>query len=243
MAQKSVVITGASRGIGRSIALNYARRGYQVAISCRKSRAELDKTAAQIRELGAECLACQKDMGNFKEAEDFIGQAAERFGAPDILINNAGISYLGLLQEMSCEEWELVLRTNLTSAFHCCKLIIPHMLRKHKGHIVNISSVWGGAGASMEVAYSASKGGMNAFTKALAKELAPSGIQVNAIACGIIDTDMNKFLSETERNHLLNEIPAGRMGTPEEVAELTMHITESPAYLTGQIISMDGGWI
>ena len=136
-----------------------------------------------------------------------------------------------------------MLHMNLTSAFNCCKLAIPYMVQQKQGKIINISSVWGVCGASCEAAYSASKGGVNALTMALAKELAPSNIQVNAIACGAIDTDMNRFLAPEERQALLEEIPMGRMGTPEEAAQLILKLLESPAYLTGQIIRLDGGWI
>ena len=161
----------------------------------------------------------------------------------DILINNAGISHIGLLQDMSIEEWNQVLNTNLTSAFSCSKYAIPDMITRKQGKIINISSIWGCSGASCEVAYSASKGGLNLFTQALAKELAPSNIQVNAIACGVIDTDMNRCFSDEERAALVEEIPAGRMGAPEEVAQLALHIAEDCNYLNGQIITLDGGWI
>lgn len=161
----------------------------------------------------------------------------------DILINNAGISHIGLLQDMSIEEWNQVLNTNLTSAFSCSKYAIPDMITRKQGKIINISSVWGCSGASCEVAYSASKGGLNLFTQALAKELAPSNIQVNAIACGCIDTQMNACFSEEERATLTDEIPAGRFGMPEEVASLVLTLAEGNEYLTGQIITLDGGWI
>ncbi len=142
----------------------------------------------------------------------------------DVLVNNAGISYIGLLQDMTPEEWDRVLSTNLTSCFLTCRLAVPLMVHAKKGRILNISSVWGAAGASTEAAYSASKGAVNSLTKALAKELAPSNIQVNALACGVIDTDMNRCFSEEERQALMEEIPAGRFGTPEEAAVLACQI-------------------
>ena len=144
---------------------------------------------------------------------------------------------------MSPDEWHNIVEANLTSVFNCCKLAIPIMLSRHAGKIVNISSVWGCVGASTEVAYSATKGGINSFTKALAKELAPSNIQVNAIACGIIDTDMNGFLNDDELQSVLDEVPAGRIGKPEDVAKLAFDITNTSDYLTGQVIKLDGGWI
>ena len=143
---------------------------------------------------------------------------------------------------MTPDDWNRVISSNLTSVFNCCSLAIPMMLKKKSGKIINISSVWGNVGASCEVAYSASKGGMNAFTKALAKELAPSNIQVNAIACGAIDTEMNQFLSEDDRLSLIEEIPANRLGQANEVAEFAYQLATASAYLTGQIISLDGGW-
>ncbi len=151
---------------------------------------------------------------------------------------------MGLLTDMKDEDWRRVLGTNLDSLFYTCRAAVPGMVKRHEGRIINISSVWGNVGASCEVAYSASKGGVNSFTKALAKELAPSGISVNAIACGVIDTDMNRNeLSEQELSELEEEIPVGRMGSPEEVAELVLHICDAPLYFTGQVITMDGGWI
>jgi 3-oxoacyl-[acyl-carrier protein] reductase len=144
---------------------------------------------------------------------------------------------------MSYDDWSNVINTNLNSCFLTCKNAIPEMVKRHKGKIINISSVWGNVGASMEVAYSASKGGMNTFTKALAKELAPSNIQVNAVACGFIDTDMNKCYSGEEIRAVIEEIPADRMGKPQEVARLVGMLCDGNEYLTGQIITLDGGWI
>ena len=150
----------------------------------------------------------------------------------DILINNAGISHIGLLQDMSIEEWNQVLNTNLTSAFSCSKYAIPDMITRKQGKIINISSIWGCSGASCEVAYSASKGGLNLFTQALAKELAPSNIQVNAIACGVIDTRMNACFDAEERSELENEIPAGRFAAPSEVADFVQQLIDAPSYQT-----------
>ena len=144
--------------------------------------------------------------------------------------------------EMSPESWHQVIDTNLSSLFYTSRRAIPLMLQKHRGNIINISSVWGSCGASMEVAYSASKGGVNSFTKALAKELAPSGIQVNAIACGLINTEMNLCFSDEERRSLIEEIPADRMGNTAEVAQMVCSVLSMPAYATGQILTIDGGW-
>ena len=239
---KTVLITGASRGIGRAIALEYAKRKYNIVI-CARNGAALENTADEIRALGAACLAVTCDVGKYADVERLFSEVTGHFGDIDVLINNAGISHIGLLQDMSIEEWNNIVNTNLSSVFSCCKLAIPGMVRKQSGSIINISSVWGVAGASCEAAYSATKGGINSFTKALAKELAPSGINVNAIACGAIDTDMNAFLSEDERASLIEEIPAGRMGRAEEVGKLAYQLGSEDSYLTGQIIQLDGGWI
>ena len=239
---KTAVITGASRGIGRSIALKYAKMGYQLAICCKQDRTALEETRAGILSCHTSCISFIGDMGNHEDVKNFFDEILSRYGKIDVLINNAGISYLGLLQDMTPEEWNQVISTNLNSVFYCSKAAIPDMVRRKSGKILSISSIWGDHGASMEVAYSASKGGVNAFTKALAKELAPSGICVNAIACGVIDTSMNAFLSEEERQALIEEIPAGRMGTCEEVAELAYTLGRESNYLTGQIITMDGGF-
>ena len=173
----------------------------------------------------------------------FITQIFKEIDTLDVLINNAGISYIGLLQEMSVDDWHHVMQTNLDSVFYTSKLAIPIMLRKKSGKIINISSIWGNSGASMEVAYSASKGAVNSFTKALAKELAPSNIQVNAIACGVIDTDMNRCFSDEERQSIIDDIPSDRFGQPEEVGALVCQMLSSPSYFTGQIITIDGGYL
>jgi 3-oxoacyl-[acyl-carrier protein] reductase len=150
---------------------------------------------------------------------------------------------MGLLTDMTLAEWNHIFQTNLTSVFVICQKLLPAMIRRGQGKIINISSVWGNVGSSMEVAYSATKGGLNSFTKALAKEVAPSGVQVNAIACGLIDTDMNACFSEDDLETVIADIPADRIGKPEEVADLCLQLVQAPEYLTGQIIALDGGWI
>lgn len=243
MAHKTVLITGASRGIGRAIAQIFAEAGWSVGICCKKNIAELSEVKKYIEATGSQCFDFIGDMGCYEEAQKFITEARKVLGPIDCLVNNAGISHIGLLSDMHAEEWNEIIQTNLTSVFNCCKQVIPDMVARQSGSIINISSVWGSCGASCEVAYSSSKGGMNAFTKALAKELAPSRITVNAIACGAIDTEMNQFLSKEERDRLIDEIPACRMGTPEEVGRLALQLAGKHSYLTGQIITLDGGWI
>ncbi|MCR5404488.1 MAG: SDR family NAD(P)-dependent oxidoreductase [Butyrivibrio sp.] len=239
--RKKVLITGASRGIGRAIAETFAKEKYDIIVTCKESVNTLKELAVKLNETcGISCTACRCDAGDYEAVKNLFSQ----IGDVDILINNAGVSYMGLLTDMEYEDWRTVLGTNLDSVFNTCRFAVPGMVRKKKGKIINISSVWGEVGASYEVAYSASKGGVNALTKALAKELAPSRIQVNAIACGVIDTDMNRNdLSKEELKQLCEEIPAGRMGKPSEVAKLVLKLCEAPDYLTGQIITLDGGWI
>lgn len=243
MAQKTVLVTGASRGIGKAIATKFAKKGYNIAINCVHSEDRLLQAKREIESYQVPCLAYLGDMGKIEDCQELFNQIRKQFGSLDVLVNNAGVAYIGLLQDMSPEDWNRVIQTNLTSVFNCCKLAIPGMVSRKQGKIINISSVWGIVGASCEVAYSATKGGINAFTKALAKELAPSNIQVNAVACGAIDTEMNQWMDDDEFISLVEEIPAGRLGKAEEVADLVYHLGYKNSYLTGQVIGLDGGWI
>ena len=238
---RNVLITGASRGIGKSIAKAFAKQGDNLILTCLNSIEDLEKYAAELeKEFGIRVRAAKCNMSDYEAVKALFADIDDL----DILINNAGVAYIGLLTDMEKEDWDRVLGTNLDALFFTSKFAVPMMLKKHSGRIINISSVWGNVGASCEVAYSASKGGVNSFTKALAKELAPSGIAVNAIACGVIDTDMNrKHLSDEDLEELKNEIPMDRLGRAEEVAELTVKLSDAPSYMTGQIITIDGGWI
>lgn len=237
---KYALVTGASRGIGHAIAVSLAEEGYHLYLTCRHSADRLSELTAQLTaQYGILCMPVTADVGN----PDDVDELFTHIDRLDLLVNNAGISYVGLLHEMSVADWREVMGTNLDSLFYTSRHAIPLMLNNHSGKIINISSVWGNVGASMETAYSATKGGVNGFTKALAKELAPSGIQVNAIACGVIDTDMNKCFSAEELEVLRNEIPADRIGRPSEVAQMVRSLLHAPDYLTGQIITLDGGWI
>lgn len=239
MRRKVALVTGASRGIGKAIAEAFAKEGYDLFITCRDSVKILEAFADSLSEkYNIICTPCAGDISN----PDDVERIFENIYELDVLVNNAGISYIGLLTDMNVDEWNSVISVNLNSAFYMCKKAVPLMLSKKEGKIINISSIWGERGASMEVAYSASKGGLNAMTKALAKELAPSNIQVNAIACGLIDTDMNSHFSQEEIESIIDEIPADRIGRPEEVAELVIKLSEGNKYLTGQIIGFDGGW-
>lgn len=242
--KQTALITGASRGIGAALAETFARTGYQLTLCCQHSEEKLMTLSKRLQEqYHTTVLVRIGDVGDYAFVKTMVDATLEAFGAIDVLINNAGISYIGLLTDMSIEDWNRIVATNLTSVFSTCRCVVPSMVHNKRGRIINISSVWGNVGASCEVAYSACKGGINSFTRALGKELAPSQITVNAIACGVIDTDMNRCFSEEERADLIAEIPAERMGRPEEVAELAFSIASGHAYLNGQIITLDGGWI
>lgn len=242
--KQTALITGASRGIGAALAETFARAGYQLTLCCQHSEEKLMTLARRLQEqYHTTVLVRIGDVGDYAFVKAMVDATLEAFGAIDVLINNAGISYIGLLTDMSIEDWNRIVATNLTSVFSTCRCVVPSMVHNKRGRIINISSVWGNVGASCEVAYSACKGGINSFTRALGKELAPSQITVNAIACGVIDTDMNRCFSEEERADLIAEIPTERMGRPEEVAELAFSIASGHAYLNGQIITLDGGWI
>ena len=244
MEQKTIFITGASRGIGKSIALLFASRGYHTFLNCSSSVDELKKLRAYITEkYHTPCTLVPGNVGNPDHVRTIYNKIYQECTHLDVLVNNAGISYINLLTDMTDEDWNRIIQTNLSSVFYCCRQAIPPMVSKRSGKIINISSMWGTSGASCEVAYSASKGAVNSFTKALAKELAPSHIQVNAIACGAIDTSMNGHLSKEELDELACEIPAGTLGKPEGVARLVKLMLESDDYLTGQVIQYDGGWI
>ena len=240
---RTILITGASSGIGAATAIAFANPNNRLILVSRKNREGLKKIEDEGRERGAEVLSILADVSDYEACKLLVQQAVERFGTIDLLVNDAGVSHIGLFQDMTPDEWQRVMNVNIGSVMNLCHLVIPSMVHRHHGRIINISSVWGVCGASCEAAYSASKGGVGALTQALAKELAPSGIQVNAIACGAIDTEMNGFLSAEEEEALLDEIPAGRMGRPEEVADVVFAMTGSPDYLTGQILRLDGGWI
>lgn len=238
--KKAALITGASRGIGKAIAWAFAKEGYDLYLTCLKSEKALLTLAAELsKTYHISCTPFVGDMGD----HNTVCRLFEQIPRLDVLVNNAGISHIGLLSDMTPEEWCRIMSTNLDAVFYTCREVIPKMVHEKSGRIINISSIWGNAGASMETAYSASKGAVNSLTKALAKELAPSNIQVNAIACGVIDTDMNRCFSPEEMAALVEEIPADRLGRPEEVAALALQLASAPEYMTGQIITIDGGFL
>ena len=238
--RKRALITGASRGIGAETARALAEDGYDLVLVCRRSMNRLEELKKELE--GTYDICCQTilcDVSDAGQVETMIKQAGEIH----VLVNNAAISYVGLLTDMSIQQWHEVMDTNLNALFYICRLVIPQMVQRKAGRIINVSSVWGNVGASMEVAYSTAKGGVNSFTKALAKELAPSGIQVNGVAFGVIDTDMNACFTREEMESLREEIPADRIGSAREAGEMIRQMLYLPDYLTGQMIAMDGGWI
>ena len=240
--RKNILITGASGSIGSAAALEFAKAGNNLFLVCNSRINELDEFADKLSSgYDIEVFTASIDFSNTERSkeslDDFLGETTI-----DILINNAGISYVGLFQDMSASAWNNIVNINLNSVYSTSSVVIPGMIRKQSGKIINVSSVWGNVGASCEVAYSATKGGVNAFTKALAKELALSGISVNAISPGLVDTPMNSHLSDDELNDLFDQIPMGRAATAGEIAKCIIKLSEMPSYVTGQIITADGGW-
>jgi 3-oxoacyl-[acyl-carrier protein] reductase len=237
---KTALVTGASRGIGAAVAEALAKKGCNLVLTGLSHQDLLVQNARKLSEqYGIMAVPKICDAGD----SDQVKALFDAIPRLDFLINNAGISISGLIQDLAPGEWDRLIRTNLSSCFYTARLAIPKFLAEDTGAIVNISSVWGDVGAAAEAAYSASKGGVAAFTRALGKELAPSAIPVNAVACGFIDTDMNAAYSPEERDAIRAEIPADRFGTPEDVAETVVHLLEMPPYFTGQVVRLDGGWI
>ena len=238
----TILITGASRGIGRAIALACAGSGKysKIILNGGHDAAALEETSRLVSAAGD--LLCAASLGDVGDAA-YVESLRRQFGPVDVLVNNAGISRTGLLTDMPPAEWDEVIRTNLTSVYNTCHTYVPDMVSAGGGRILNVSSVWGLAGASCEVAYSASKGAVNAFTRALARELAPSHIRVNAIALGIVDTRMNARLTEEETAEIRDQIPAGYIASPEEAAQAMLRLLDMPEYFNGEIVRFDGCWI
>ncbi len=238
-----VVITGASSGIGRASALRFASLQTALVLCARQGAEALRAAAEDAEQAGSEVLVLQGDVAEAEFDTRLISETVARFGRIDLLVNNAGISEIGLLQDMTLPALERMLQVDLHAVIRICRAAVPVLVRQQSGRILNVSSVWGNVGASCEAVYSAAKGGVNSFTRALAKELAPSGIAVNAVAFGAIDTRMNRQeLRPEDLAALAEEIPAGRLGTPEEAAEMIWLLARAPLYLTGQVVTMDGGW-
>ena len=240
---KSIIITGSSRGIGYETAYLLAKDYDYIAICCSKDTKKLGELMDKIKAMGKQCLAMVGDVADYNFAKEMVDKVISDAGEVTTLINNAAISQVGRFTDTTPDSWQQIMNVNVNSVYNFCHAALPHMINKKSGQIINISSVWGLVGASCEVAYSTTKGAINAFTKALAKELAPSNISVNAIAFGAVNTTMNGHLSDDEIAQLEEEIPYGRMCTPIEAAKCIKGILNMPEYLTGEVIKFDGGWI
>ena len=242
-AGKSAIVTGATRGIGKAIALGLAKRGANVAFNYSKSADEAEKLKAEIEHSGAKCYAAQCDVANTEAASAFCKQVKEEFGTVDFLINNAGITRDGLILRMKEDDWDAVVDTNLKGAWNFSKAVLRFMMKNETGGaILNISSISGVVGMQGQSNYSASKAGMIGLTKSLAKEVASRKITVNALALGLIETDMSGQLNDEYQAKLLEMIPLGRLGNVQEVAEIVAFLlSDSARYITGQVVQADGG--
>lgn len=241
---ETVLITGSSRGIGKACALAFANRGFNIILNCINGREKMLETEKEIRKTNPNVISCLCDVSDNNEVNAMIAEAEKAFGGVDVLVNNAGISFRGLFQDMTPNQWKRITDIDLLGVFNLTHAVLPYMLSRKKGCIINVSSIWGVAGGSCEAVYSAAKGGVNAFTKALAKELGPSGIRINAVYPGCIDTDMNNDLTDEDKKAFAEEIPLMRLGKPSEVAETILFLSsDSASYINGQILGVDGGFL
>ena len=241
---KNALVTGASRGIGRAIAVELAKNGANIAISYVNNKDKAEEVVNEIKRYGVKAIAVKADVSQEEEVLNMVKIVKESIGSIDILVNNAGINRDNLLMRMSTEDWDKVIDTNLKGTYLCSKALIRDMIKKKSGKIINIASVAGVAGNFGQTNYSASKAGVIGFTKSLAKEVASRGINVNAIAPGLIETDMTLALKEDIRDSLVKNIPMGRLGTVQDIANIVIFLaSEKSNYITGQVINVDGGMI
>lgn len=234
---KVAIVSGGSRGIGASIVETLASSGFDVVLNYRFSANKANDIASKFSNV----VTFQADVSDHAQVKSLVDFTISKFGHIDLLVNNAGIDFINTLSDTSDSDFDTVLRNNLYSAFYLSKEVSPYMINAKSGLIINISSIWGIVGASCEMAYSVSKAGLDAMTKSLAKELGPSNIRVNSIAPGIIDTDMNSFLSKEELSEIVNDIPLERIGLPSDVANTVLFLDKN-SYITGQVIQVTGGW-
>ena len=240
----TVLITGASRGIGAECARAFAKAGYDVAINYRRSAEKAAALVDEIKAYGVNAICVQADVADSAQVKLMFEAIRSELGAVDILINNAGIAHTGLLTDMTDDEWQRLINTDLSGTFYCCREALRDMIRAHSGVIINIASMWGEVGASCEAAYSASKAGVIGLTKALAKEVGPSGIRINAVSPGVVMTDMMADYTQDEINALKDETPLNALGTPEDIAEAVLFLaSEKARFITGQVLSVNGGMV
>ncbi len=241
---KTVIITGGSKGIGAATAILFARKGYNVVIGYNESYQSANLLTRSLVSQGYPVMAMKANVTNKLETELLIKETVYKFGTVDVLVNNAGVSVTGLITDTDEFDSDKVFDVNLKGVYNCCRAVTPTMVNKKSGKIINISSMWGQVGASCEVAYSASKAGVIGLTKALAKELSPSGINVNCIAPGLIETTMNSNISVEDLNDFVESIPLGRMGSPDEIAAAVYFLASDDAdYITGQVLGINGGYV
>ena len=240
---KVAIVTGSSRGIGKYTAIELAKNGFSVVVNYNKSEYEANKVVNEILNLNQNCISIKADVSKFSEAKMLVDESIRRFGKIDVLVNNAGISLSKIFQDVSEDEWKNLFNVNIGSVFNCCSCIAHHMISRKSGKIINVSSVWGIYGASMESHYSASKAAVIGFTKSIAKELGPSGISVNCVAPGVIDTDMNNNLTSYDKEILKERTPLGRIGSPLDVAKcISFLASDDSNFITGEVIEVAGGF-
>ena len=237
------LVTGAGRGIGRAIALKLAGAGWDVAVNYRTSAAGAEEIASNIIILGRRAIAVQADVADAQAVRAMVADVEDRLGPVSLLVNNAGLSWTGLFQDTAYDAWRRLFTVNVDGAYHCIQTVLPRMLHEKEGNIINVTSIWGLHGASCEVAYAATKAALVGLTKSLAAELAPSGIRVNAVAPGCIDSDMLRALGQDTVASLAQETPLGRIGTAEDVAKVVRFLAAADSdFITGQILTADGGF-
>lgn len=241
--RRSALVTGASRGIGRAIAAALAREGWPVCVNYLERRDAAGELVRELRDQGRAAMAVQADVSDREAVENMVRAASEELGPVELLVNNAGISHQGLFQDLDDGDWDRLLAVNLTGPRNAIGAVLPHMLSGKWGCIINISSIWGLRGGSCETAYAVTKAGIIGLTRSLALELAPSGIRVNCVAPGCVETDMVRRLGEETRSMLVEETPLGRLGRPEDIAEAAAFLaSEKAAFITGQVLTADGGF-
>lgn len=244
MNYNTALVTGASRGIGRAVAVALAKQGYNIALNYLKNDEAARETKKIIEETGVKCVPVKADVSNYDEVSAMVENIRNELGGICVLVNNAGIAQQKMFNDITPKDWETMMGSDLNSVFYCCKAVLDDMIHCKRGKIINITSMWGLVGASCEVHYSAAKAGVIGLTKALAKELGPSGIQVNAVAPGVIDTQMNENLSEQTVDELREETPLMRIGVPQDIADTVAFLaSEKSDFITGQIISVNGGFV